>query len=597
MNKTTVHISGMHCRSCEILLEDALQLPGVKKVTVSQTKGTAEIEHQGMLDEAEISKAVTEAGYNVGQTHKPWFSRNKADYNNLAKCALLLVALYFVAKTFGLFNISMGTSGNYASLPVVFFVGLTAGLSTCMALVGGLVLGVSARFSEKHPHATAQEKFAPHLFFNLGRIISFFILGGVVGLVGSFLQLSTGVLGMLTILVGISMLLIGAQLLRIFPRLEGVHFSLPTSLSKALGIKKHKEKEYSHKNAFLMGALTFFLPCGFTQAMQLYAMSTGSPIAGALTMGVFALGTAPGLLGIGGLTSIIKGAFARPFFQFAGLVVIILALFNIGNGYNLSGLNLGVKAFFPGQLSAQASDPNVSLENGVQVVRMTQGQDGYSPSAFTLKKGVPVKWVITSKDPLSCSGTIVSSQLGVRKALQAGQNIIEFTPTETGKIKFTCSMGMYTGSFTVVDGSDTQVIGAAAPVDTGSTPQGASCGSKGGCGCGGGARPTTAQQQNSSPVPAVQNAAEQVIKATYTVNSDIVPNKFTVRAGTPVRFEIDAKENGSGCMGSITVPKLTQQVAMLTQGQPVVLTFTPQEPGEYSITCAMGIPRGFITVK
>ena len=109
------------------------------------------------------------------------------------------------------------------------------------------------------------------------------------------------------------------------------------------------------------------MPCGFTQAMQLYAISTGSPIQGALTMGVFALGTTPGLLGVGGLTSVIKGQSSKLFFKTAGVIVVFLALFNVSNGLNL----LGVKSIFA-KTTATSIDKNVKIVNGVQVVKMSQ---------------------------------------------------------------------------------------------------------------------------------------------------------------------------------------------------------------------------------
>src|SRR3990167_2099074 len=322
----TIPIKGMHCRSCEILIEDELmKVDGVRKAIVSEKRGVAEIYYKGYLEYEKIERAVGEAGYVIGvNTRKPLFSTNVQDYKELGLAFLILAVLYMIGSELGIFNISLTKGGNYGSLPIVFLVGLTAGVSTCMALVGGLVLAASARFVEKHPQSTLLQKFKPHLFFNAGRIISFFILGGMIGFAGSFFQLSTTTLGFLTIAVGAVMVLMGLQLTEIFPRLNGLQFTLPKGLSRALGIKKQSEKEYSHKNSFIMGASTFFLPCGFTQAMQLFAISSGSPIKGALTMGVFALGTAPGLLGIGGLTSMVKGAFAKPFFKFAGLVVIFM---------------------------------------------------------------------------------------------------------------------------------------------------------------------------------------------------------------------------------------------------------------------------------
>jgi len=122
-----------------------------------------------------------------------------------------------------------------------------------MALVGGLVLGAASRFSEKHPRATGFEKFKPHVFFNLGRIGSYFVLGGVIGYAGSVFQLSTSVLGILTVAVGMVMLLLGGQLIDIFPFLKKISFTLPKSISQALGIKDQAQAEYSHKNSAIMG--------------------------------------------------------------------------------------------------------------------------------------------------------------------------------------------------------------------------------------------------------------------------------------------------------------------------------------------------------
>ena len=104
--------------------------------------------------------------------------------------------------------------------------------------------------------------------------MSFSVLGGVIGYAGSFLQLSATALGLVTVAVGIVMIIMGLQLTEIFPRLNGLRLTLPKSITRALGIKEQSEKEYSHKNAFLLGASTFFLPCGFTQAMQLFAISS-----------------------------------------------------------------------------------------------------------------------------------------------------------------------------------------------------------------------------------------------------------------------------------------------------------------------------------
>lgn len=600
MNKTTVNIKGMHCRSCEILVEDELlKVNGVKKALVNEKEGVAHVFYEGSLDRAKINKAVCDAGYELGMKEKaPLFSKRMQDYKELGLAFLVIVLLYMIGKEMGIFNFAIKSGSNYGNLSIVFLVGLTAGISTCMALVGGLVLAASARFVEKHPMASTLQKFKPHISFNAGRILSFFVFGGIIGYAGSFFQLSSTTLGLLTIAVGGVMVLMGLQLIEIFPRLNGLQFTLPKGISRALGIKKQSEKEYSHTNAFILGASTFFLPCGFTQAMQLFAISSGNPITGALTMGVFALGTAPGLLGIGGLTSVIKGAFAKPFFKFAGLVVIFMAIFNISNGLNLAGIDVNAFLNQPSSSMIQA-DPNVTMENGVQVVRMTQNGSGYTPNSFTIKKGIPVKWIVTSEDAFTCAASIVSSKLGIRKNLSAGENIIEFTPTEAGDIRFTCSMGMYSGSFNVVENdappssnkeSDTKQASTQTPI----TNSGGSC-AGGGCGCGQKVQRQAALDTDKTPaVSAEQKEITQIIKAVYTVADDIKPNKFTVKAGTPVQFDIEAKEDGFGCMGSIMIPGLDNNAQGFEKGKITTLKFTPKKSGTYTITCAMGVPKGTI---
>jgi sulfite exporter TauE/SafE len=89
----------------------------------------------------------------------------------------------------------------------------------------------------------------------------------------------------------------------------------------------------------LLGIVTFFLPCGFTQSMQLYTLTTGSFLTGGLTMLVFALGTLPmlALLSFSSL-SIQDKAKSGAFFKTAGLVVIFFAVFNLINSLVIIGL-------------------------------------------------------------------------------------------------------------------------------------------------------------------------------------------------------------------------------------------------------------------
>lgn len=442
MQKLVIPIRGMHCKSCELLIEDNLkQIKEIKKCEVSHVSQRAKIWYENSKPSLnQISKAVETAGYSVGQeSAKNWLSRNPRDYYFLANAGAILLLLYITAQMFGFSELSAGFSQQ--SIAMAGLVGLVAGVSSCMALIGGLVLALSARHSELHPEATRMEKFRPHLFFNLGRILGFAALGGLIGLIGGALQPSIRVMGVLTILVGAVMILLGLKLIEIFPVLQRVNITMPKFVSRMLGIK-HDAKEYSHKSAMLGGALTFFLPCGFTQAMQLFAISTGSFVQGALIMSLFALGTAPGLLGVGGLSAAFKGSKAKLFFTTAGLAVILLGIFNISNASSV---------VFPPKVLGSAQSSQQKADGTVQEVRMTQGGSGYSPNQFTVKKGITVRWVINSTNQFTCASYLRMPAYGISQPLKAGENIIEFTPTQTGQILFSCSMGMYRGAFTVID--------------------------------------------------------------------------------------------------------------------------------------------------
>jgi plastocyanin domain-containing protein len=216
-------------------------------------------------------------------------------------------------------------------------------------------------------------------------------------------------------------------------------------------------------------------------------------------------------------------------------------------------------------------------------------------------------------------------KMGLRKTLSVGENVIEFIPTSTGTIPFSCGMGMYTGSFTVVDnlndttnttntGSATNTqcnntIVQAPQVDRSNIPAeflpsptpvsaaqaGSSCAAGGGgCGCGG-ARKNTVLTDPQLATPT--NGEVQVIEATYTASKDVVPNNFTVKAGQPVTLKINAKDDGYGCMGSVMIPGLSRDVYLFKKGQTVTFNVTPPKPGTYQITCGMGIPHGQIVAK
>lgn len=348
--KRVVPIKGMHCASCELLIADELEsINGVTAVTVSLKDKAARIESTKCLSDSVIEKAVDKAGYEVGRDYgeRLLVTRNSRIWKDVGAGFVLVAAIYILFRGFGIDKVIAGVSSTGGGNGVMaLIIGLTAGFSTCMALIGGLVLSVASKYAESHPAQTALQKFKPHLYFNLGRVVSFVVLGALIGALGSAFALKGSLLGLLTIVVGMVMLVLGLQLTELFPRITR-GLTLPSVLSKKLGITTRAGQDYRHNNAFIMGAATFFLPCGFTQAMQLLAVSTGSPVQAALIMGAFALGTTPGLLSLGGLISAVKGSFARRFFRIVGVAVVAMAFWNLANGYILMGFQFSLVDLMP----------------------------------------------------------------------------------------------------------------------------------------------------------------------------------------------------------------------------------------------------------
>lgn len=460
-------ISGLHCKACEILTEDRLQeIAEINKVKVNHKTGLAEIDYDGPEPKTEeIKKALEEVGYGLGKISKnPVRSQDETaincdlqtdkqtrrDLSFYISVIAAAIIIYLLLNKVSLMPFG-GLLQQDFSWPLAIIVGLVAGVSTCLALVGGLVLSLAANYAQNHPEASKREKFRPHLLFNLGRLIGFFLLGGLLGVIGSAFKLSTAANAIITIVVGIVVLTLGLKLLKIFPALTKFDFSLPKKFGRAIKIS----------DPLILGALTFFLPCGFTQAMQIYALGTGDFIKGGLIMALFALGTAPGFLSIGGLSAVSGHKKSSFFFTAAGVIVLAFGLFNLSNGYRLlsvsSGFNLAnLKISVNSNDSQKSTDTKTQAEeeNGTQIIRMTETNRGYSPNYFTVLKGRPVKFIVDAQAPYSCASSLVIPALKIQAQLKPGENNFEFTPDKVGEIPFSCSMGMYTGKIVVVDSEE-----------------------------------------------------------------------------------------------------------------------------------------------
>ena len=328
------HISGMHCKSCVILTEDVLkEVKGVKHVKANLGKRIVEVEGD-FGENPDPEKIVTELNKCLEKHHYTLSTNNIKDhinwkdFNYAVPIAILFIFFFILLQKIGIVNLITTDKVSYSS---TLLIGLIASLSSCLAVVGGLVLSVSANY------AKSGQKFKPQILFHVGRLLGFFILGGVIGAIGSVFHLNASGNFVLAIIVGIIMLILGINLLDIFHITKSFQITLPKFISKNL-LTKLKETNYI-VTPFLLGIVTFFLPCGFTQSMQIYSLSTGSFIEGALTMFIFALGTLPvlGLLSFSSFT-ITNKSYAGIFYKTAGIIVITLAIVNILSAFTLIGL-------------------------------------------------------------------------------------------------------------------------------------------------------------------------------------------------------------------------------------------------------------------
>lgn len=274
----------------------------------------------------ELSAVLKRHGYTLS-VEKKAHEAGWGDFTYALPISVVIVLAFLLLQKAGLTFLITGSSVSYGT---AFIIGLIASVSSCLAIVGGLVLSLSVSSAKEGGTWRTQT------LFHIGRLGGFFILGGLVGLLGNSLHLGLTANVVLGGIVALVMLVLGINLLDVFHFTKKLQFTLPARFSKHV-VNGSKHDHYLAPA--LVGIGTFFLPCGFTQSMQLYTLSTGNFMQGALTMFIFALGTLPvlALLSFGSL-NIAHKPWKGIFFKTAGIIVIALALFNLANALATAGI-------------------------------------------------------------------------------------------------------------------------------------------------------------------------------------------------------------------------------------------------------------------
>lgn len=436
----------MTCGSCELLLERELRnVRGVRSVHANYRTSTVTIgaSADALPTAEDVADAVRRAGYRmtgdapVAAHHESM----RRKWMEIAGVVIVTIALYNILSALDIVDLAPSTAGAL-TLGGVFLIGLVAGSSSCLAVTGGLLLSIAAKYHDAHRSESAWEKFRPLLHFNLGRLGGYFLFGGIVGLLGRTLIISPRMTGLMNIVISMIMVYLGLSILHIIPK-GSCPIRLPKGLTRSIAGLTGSRHPVATAG---IGALTFFLPCGFTQSLQLVALASGSFQTGALTMFIFAAGTLPSLLGLSALSSTAHGVVSRLFLRFSGAFVLLLALFNLNSGFLLVGIDVprtlaavfGVSSVIPGAPSVQ---------NGVQEIAMSITPKGYQPQNLTVRAGLPVRWTIDGTQSQGCTSVLVVPSLNITKMIARGINVIEFTaPAKPGPIAFSCSMGMVNGT-------------------------------------------------------------------------------------------------------------------------------------------------------
>ncbi|MCQ8130055.1 sulfite exporter TauE/SafE family protein [Methylomonas rivi] len=323
----------------------------------------------------------------------------------------------------------------------------------CVGMCGPLILGYTAKTAR-----SGQKSYSTHLLYGLGKTISYTTIGALFGAFGAIVAFTPYTQGAVGVAAGLFLMLFGLHMLEVFPALNHFQFKTPQFVMRFVG------KEYrKHSNPFAIGLLNgLMIICGPLQAMYVLAAGTGSWSQGAAVLFFFGIGTLPLLLGFGFLTSLLSGSLTPKLLKASGVIVMALGVIMLNRGLSVtaSGLDFNTLVARVSQYYAPTAADSPSCDTE-QTIHMDVLKTRFSPNKFTLRKGIPVKWVINVKELNECNKEIVVRDYGLDIHLQRGEQIIEFTPAEAGVVPWSCWMGMIPGTFVVVE--DVQTARDSAP--------------------------------------------------------------------------------------------------------------------------------------
>lgn len=546
----TVHITveDMVCTSCEkIISESIYKLDGVSYVDVNYKNSTVKVTFEtDRCSYYSICAAIDLNGYTVKTQNN---FKSKFGYSNILKevfSIMVILVIGFVivrlGKDSGTFNIDskLGKDTTYAML---FVVGIFTSLH-CLGMCGGIMLSQSITIG----NMKISKKLIPSLLYNSGRLISYTLLGGIVGAIGSVFSISLTTTASISIIAGLFMIIMGFNMSG-FKLFRGITLKLPFT-------KLHNKKKSS--SPFIVGLLNGFMPCGPLQTMQLYALASGSFLKGATSMFVFALGTIPLMLIFSLAMNLINVKSTKKLMKFSGILIILLGFIMTNRGLTVLGIQNFIPFINKTSSTEMTSENKATIENGKQVVKITATSSGYNPRVVFVQKGIPAEIIFDGQSITSCNNEVIFPTLNIKQKLKKGETKITLTPSDKD-INYSCWMGMLSGTIKVVDNLDNVTNNdlSSAEGELGSN-QGAGC-----CAGGGSTGSSQSQELTMYGLPLSQIPTERLVKkSTLSNNLQIINIKGTdnyfeplvsiLQTNVPAKLNFDLSSM-SGSDGTYTI--------------------------------------------
>ncbi|MDR2392703.1 MAG: sulfite exporter TauE/SafE family protein [Treponema sp.] len=455
LKSPSFRIGGMTCVNCQNRIEKKLKSTlGIEDAVVAFTTGIACVTYdESVIRFTEITQAIEQLGYSVLDMQRT-APRSGPSPTEIAGTLVIILALYVLLRGLGMSTLTSSFPLAEAGMGygLLFVIGLITSVH-CVAMCGGINLSQCIPGTV----ATLQERrrwnvLFPSILYNAGRVISYTTLGIMVGALGQVFTVSGRLQGALQLIAGVFMVIMGITMLGIFPALRRFTLRMPNIFARKLD-----EQKTSTKSPLMIGLLNGLMPCGPLQAMQLYALSTGSPIAGGISMFLFSMGTVPLMFGIGALSSVLSTQFTHRVMKGGAILVTVMGMTMFTYGWGLSGFSFdGTLAAFAVQrpASSKRGGPETGfmpvIENGVQIVTSTLSGGRYP--AITVQQGIPVKWTINAPQGSinGCNNRMIIREYQVEHRFKPGENVITFTPERTGTFSYSCWMGMIRSAITVL---------------------------------------------------------------------------------------------------------------------------------------------------